>query len=144
VTLPLTVSDALLLFVSRDAIRTGVHTPLSRATAFLWADYDRSAYLWEPLEMCRKLTLTGERASPMFCRLLYSSHPGICLGWVLLIGDDSEQARLLVALLFSIVFLSTHMSLKPMLRYAALLCTRRRSIVKNCDSRTAGLKTASS
>ena len=56
---------ALLLFASRDAIRTGVHTPLSRATAFLWADYDRSAYLWEPLEMCRKLTLTGERAGPV-------------------------------------------------------------------------------
>jgi hypothetical protein len=47
--------------------------------------------------MCRKLTLTG---------------------WVLLIGEESEQARLLVALLISIVFLSFHLSIKPLLHQA--------------------------
>jgi hypothetical protein len=50
---------ALLLWMSRKAIRSGVQTQLSRATEFLWADYDSSSFLWEPLEMCRKLALTG-------------------------------------------------------------------------------------
>eukprot|EP00966_Prymnesium_polylepis_P270452 6247698-Prymnesium_polylepis.1 len=76
---------ALLLWKSRDALRTNVPTSLSRATAFLWADYSTAAYWWEPLEMCRKLTLTG---------------------WVLLIGEEFEQARILVALIVSTTFLA--------------------------------------
>ena len=47
-----------LLFMSRDAVRSGRPTALSRATTFLWADYKSYAFWWEPLEMCRKLTLS--------------------------------------------------------------------------------------
>ena len=42
--------------------------------------------------MCRKLTLTG---------------------WVLLIRGDAEQARVLLALLFSIAFLALQLSVQP-------------------------------
>ena len=48
--------------------------------------------------MCRKLTLTG---------------------WVLLIGEDFEQARVLVALIVSIFFLTMHLSYKPLRRCVA-------------------------
>ena len=48
----------VLLVASRKALRTGVHTSLSRATAFLADDYKPMAFWWEPLEMCRKLALT--------------------------------------------------------------------------------------
>jgi hypothetical protein len=89
---------ALLLWLSRDAVRTGKPTSLSKATAFLWADYDPSAYLWEPIEMCRKLTLTG---------------------WVLLIGEEFEQGRILLALIISTAFLALHLSSKPLKRCGA-------------------------
>ena len=49
-----------VLWMSRKAILTHVPTQLSRACDFLWADYNDSAFWWEPLEMCRKLALTGE------------------------------------------------------------------------------------
>ena len=80
------VMYALLLWASRDGIRSGIPTPLCSATAFLWADcisagnrtmvrlqvqsFDRcsnppcakkdekTSFWWEPLEMCRKLTLS--------------------------------------------------------------------------------------
>jgi hypothetical protein len=45
--------------------------------------------------MCRKLTLVG---------------------WVLLISEDFEQARVLVALLVSILFLLLHLSIRPLRR----------------------------
>ena len=48
-----------LLLASRSAISSGIETRLSRGTAFLWEDYKVSNFCWEPLEMCRKLTLTG-------------------------------------------------------------------------------------
>jgi hypothetical protein len=51
---------AALLWLSREAISIGAPTALSRATSFLSDDYQRFAVWWEPLEMCRKLTLTGE------------------------------------------------------------------------------------
>ena len=89
---------ALLLATSRKALRTGEETQLSRATAFLSADYEASAFWWEPLEMCRKLTLTG---------------------WVLLISEEAEQARVNVALLVSIIFIVLRLSLKPLRWYAA-------------------------
>ena len=47
---------ALLLWASRKAIRQGKRTALTRATAFLYADYDVYAYYWEPIEMCRKVS----------------------------------------------------------------------------------------
>jgi hypothetical protein len=89
-----------LLFMSRNAIRSGRSTALSRATTFLWGDYKPYGFWWEPVEMCRKLTLCG---------------------WVLLIGEESEQARVVVALLVSIGFLAFHVAIKPLARYAALV-----------------------
>eukprot|EP00966_Prymnesium_polylepis_P328539 7384345-Prymnesium_polylepis.2 len=48
-----------LLWMSRDALRTGVPTSLSTATAFLSDGCKSSAFWWEPVEMCRKLTLSA-------------------------------------------------------------------------------------
>jgi len=86
---------ALLLWASRDALRTGNATSLSRATDFLSADYKSSHFWWEPLEMCRKLALTG---------------------WILLIGENFEQARVLVAICVSIAFQAIHLSIQPLRR----------------------------
>ena len=92
---------ALLLWASRDALITGNATPLSRAVAFLSDDYDAMGYgtfWWEPLEMFRKLFLTG---------------------FVLVIDESSEQARVLAALLVSITFLALHLAIKPHKKFAA-------------------------
>jgi len=86
---------AWLLWLSRRAIHNRVPTPLSRATAFLWGDYEVSIFWWEPLEMCRKLTMTG---------------------WVLMVKEDAEHARVLVALLVSIVFLVLELVVNPLKR----------------------------
>lgn len=85
----------LLLGASRRAMRTGIATPMSRATEFLSADYKPGAYWWEPFEMCRKWTLTGA---------------------VILIDEHYELARVLVALLVSVAFLALHLSLRPIRR----------------------------
>jgi hypothetical protein len=80
--------------------------------------------------MCRKLTLSK---SP--CRLElggpccsqppfnHNLNPGCVLpiktaGWVLLISEEFEQARVLVALLVSIMFLAFHFAVKPLKRCA--------------------------
>eukprot|EP00966_Prymnesium_polylepis_P092594 2143546-Prymnesium_polylepis.2 len=89
---------AALLLVSRKALVSGVPTPLSQATAFLSGDCTVEAFWWEPLEMCRKLLLTG---------------------WVLLVRDDAEQARVLVAVLISFAFLALRFAVKPLKRCAA-------------------------
>jgi len=81
-----------LLWVRRKAYLKDIPTRLSCATEFLTGDYKRQAFLWEPLEMCRKLLLTG---------------------WVLMINDEAEQARVLAALLISFLFLVVRLSLKP-------------------------------
>ena len=49
----------LLLWMNRHAIRTGKPTPMRRAISFLSDDYTKNAFWWEPLEMCRKLAVTG-------------------------------------------------------------------------------------
>ena len=85
----------VLLWAVRNVIRAGASTPLSRATLFLTDDYVATAFWWEPLEMCRKLTLTG---------------------WLMLIGKESELARILVALLVSIAFLTLLVAMKPLRR----------------------------
>jgi hypothetical protein len=84
-----------LLFGSRKAINEGVPTSLSRATEFLWSDYTVEAWWWEPLEMCRKLILVG---------------------WVLVIHDNAEQARVLVAIVTSVAFLALRFAVKPLKR----------------------------
>eukprot|EP00966_Prymnesium_polylepis_P199891 4632328-Prymnesium_polylepis.1 len=87
---------AALLWASRDALRTGIPTRLSRAIAFLSGDYEAAAFLWEPLEMCRKLTLTG---------------------WILVISGGAEQARVIVALFVSIMFFGLNLRFRPLRRY---------------------------
>ena len=72
---------ALLLWAVRKSVVSHIPSPLSRGTLFLVGDYDSSKFWWEPLEMIRKLVLTGG---------------------VLLIGEDQEQARTLLALLWGI------------------------------------------
>jgi hypothetical protein len=110
---------AVLLWKSREAIRSGVPSRLSRATAMLSADYSPSAYWWEPLEMGRKLTLTGwvKHWETNAFRLDPRS-AGWCARQVLLIGEESEQARVLVALLVSITFLALSLSMRPLKRCA--------------------------
>lgn len=38
-------------------------------------------------------------------------------GWILLISEDAEQARVIVALIVSVAFLSLHLTIKPLRRY---------------------------
>ena len=42
-----------------------------------------------------------------------------CVGWVLLIPDESEKARVLAAILISGAFISLHLALKPLKRCAS-------------------------
>ena len=85
----------VLLLAHQRAIRAGRTTKWVASTRFLWADYRPEAYLWEVLEVLRKLTLT-------------------C--FVLLIDERLEEARTLVALLVSILFLSLQMATQPFRR----------------------------
>ena len=87
----------LLLWASRGAFVTGEATPLSRAITFLSDDYGVATYWWEPLEMGRKLALTG---------------------WTVLINEENELARVVVALLTSLLFLAVHTSIRPFRRCA--------------------------
>jgi len=86
---------AVLLFACREALVSEIPTALSRATAFLSDDYVISAFWWESLELCRKLVLVG---------------------WLLLIPDDAQQARVLVAILFSVAFFGLRLLFMPTLR----------------------------
>jgi|EP00966_Prymnesium_polylepis_P188655 hypothetical protein len=52
----------VLLWTTRRALISGIPTKVSRATAFLSEDYESTVWWWEPIDMARKLTLTGERA----------------------------------------------------------------------------------
>eukprot|EP00966_Prymnesium_polylepis_P331754 7387329-Prymnesium_polylepis.2 len=75
--------------------------------------------------MCRKLALTGAKAparhtpcgTPNSCvsRLPRSAH---ALGWLLLIKDDAEHARILLALLVTNVFLVLQLVISPLKRCA--------------------------
>jgi hypothetical protein len=40
----------------------------------------------------------------------------VLLGWVLFIGDQTELARVIVALLVSVTFLGIHLGVKPFRR----------------------------
>eukprot|EP00966_Prymnesium_polylepis_P003892 89040-Prymnesium_polylepis.4 len=98
-----------LLWASSGALQAGSPTPLSRATAFLSDDYNPSEFWWEPLEMCRKLALTVPPWDSNYgLQHLQRIYPFFILwqGWVLLIGEMSEQARVLCALLVSVAFLT--------------------------------------
>jgi hypothetical protein len=117
---------ALLLWRSADAIRTGRHTHLSRATSFLSSDYSSFAFWWEPLEMCRKLLLSQScrsisRPQLATCtakatHVLHTFDLLLAAGWLVLIDDRSEHARILVALLASIFFLSLRLTIRPLRR----------------------------
>eukprot|EP00966_Prymnesium_polylepis_P169537 3920071-Prymnesium_polylepis.2 len=107
---------AVLLWASYDALRQGIQTPLSRATNFLYGDYRRGSYWWECVEMCRKLALTG---------------------WVLLIGDETELARILVALLVSAGIFALHLGIKPFCRCAVRIASTPKT---HTNSQTRGLR----
>eukprot|EP00966_Prymnesium_polylepis_P042908 997089-Prymnesium_polylepis.1 len=90
---------AALLWASRGALVKRIPSPLSQATAFLSGGLGH-AFWWEPVEMCRKLVLTG---------------------WVALIQNDAEQARVLLALVVSIALLVVRVAVKPLKRCAQRL-----------------------
>ena len=72
---------AVLLARCRRAVLRGPPTPLSRALAFIIADYGKSTYWWEPVEMVKRLALTGFVAlvSPgSFLQLYIATIVAIC------------------------------------------------------------------
>ncbi|KAL1522821.1 hypothetical protein AB1Y20_017790 [Prymnesium parvum] len=86
---------AWLLWAFKEPLAIQRSDSLKRAVEFLAGDYKPGAFWWEPLEMCRKLTLTG---------------------WLLLISEELEQARVLWALLSTISFLSFFLVFRPVRR----------------------------
>jgi len=83
------------LLSCRHTLRAGRVTHASASVRFLWVDYRPEVCLWEVLEVLRKLTVTS---------------------FVMLIDELHEQARVLVALLLSILFLSLEMWVQPFRR----------------------------
>ena len=83
------------LLACRRTIRAGRVTHASASVRFLWADYRSKVFLWEVLEVLRKLTVTS---------------------FVILIDEQHAQARVLVALLVSILFLSLETWVQPFRR----------------------------
>ena len=53
------LSNLMLLWRARDAIKGGKQTPLSRSIAFLFKEYEPEFYWWELAEMLRKFLLVG-------------------------------------------------------------------------------------
>jgi hypothetical protein len=51
----------------------------------------------------------------------------LLLGWVLLIGEEYEQGRVIVAIFVSIAFLALHFAVKPFARFAATIETTPKS-----------------
>eukprot|EP00966_Prymnesium_polylepis_P111614 2581930-Prymnesium_polylepis.1 len=86
------VMYGLLIWASRRAIRTSSDLALVRHSAFLWNEYSALSCWWEPLEMCRKLVLTG---------------------WILMIAEEHAQLRALVALATTVGFLTLRTVIKP-------------------------------
>lgn len=87
----------IFLLACRRTIRAGRVTHASASVRFLWSDYRPKVYLWEVLEVLRKLTVTS---------------------FVMLIDEQHTQARVLVALLVSILFLSLEIWVQPFRRLA--------------------------
>ena len=89
---------AALLWASRAALLKGMRTTLSDATHFLSGDYKSTVFWWEPVEMCRKLLLTG---------------------WLLLVDSTAEQTRVVVAILLTVFFLNIRLAVKPLAKCVA-------------------------
>ena len=85
----------IFLLACRRTIRAGRVTNASASVRFLWSDYRPEVYLWEVLEVLRKLTVTS---------------------FVMLIDEQHAGARVLVALLVSILFLSLEIWVQPFRR----------------------------
>jgi len=83
---------AFLLWTNRTAIKTLTPTPMTGATRMLWRDYEEEYFFWEPLDIIRRIVLCGG---------------------VLLIPQHAEQARVVVALCLSILFLALQLVAKP-------------------------------
>jgi len=91
-----TVLYLILLYIASPAIN-GKKTHfnielLAQATNFLHKEYDPAFYWWEPVDILRRLTLTG---------------------LVLLIAEDQGMMRLMVGLLVSFAFLILVMATQP-------------------------------
>lgn len=86
-----------LLFKSRKAILSHEANQMSAAIKFLWAEYQPAYFWWEPLELLRKLTLTG---------------------FVLFIDEKYVLGRSLAALLMSLAFCAAHDLIQPYRTYA--------------------------
>ena len=95
----------MLLLSTRKSIQAHRVTPLSRAAVFLYKEYEAPFYWWEPLEMVRKLVLTG---------------------FVLLIPIKLSFVRLIVAELVCVIYLMLISVLKPFIEdsddYTAIGC----------------------
>ena len=82
--LAIPLAYAVFLFYARHAILNHQPTRLSIGIGGLWREYEPSCYWWEPLEMLRKLVLTGA---------------------VLLVPEEMVMARTVIGLLVSVVAL---------------------------------------
>jgi len=89
---------AALLYANRATLLKGMRTTLSDATHFLSGDSKPTTFWWEPVEMCRKLLLTG---------------------WLLLVDSTAEQTRVVVAILLSVFFLNIRLAVKPLAKSVA-------------------------
>jgi len=85
----------LLLLAAKRAIRDTRSTALTRASSFLWAEYEQRTFWWEPLDLLRRLTITG---------------------FVLIGTQGSPQLRVLIALLVTILFITMQFLLSPFKR----------------------------
>uniref|UniRef100_A0A7S4F8J4 Uncharacterized protein n=1 Tax=Chrysotila carterae TaxID=13221 RepID=A0A7S4F8J4_CHRCT len=86
---------SLFLGLNRKAIYDRKPNELSRSIGFLHRDYKTQLFWWEAIELLRKLTLTGVP---------------------LLITDSQETARVILALLVSLVFLVVSLVAQPFKR----------------------------
>lgn len=84
----------VLLLSCRSAIQMGKHTRLMLSTTFLHEEYEPGCYLWEPLLLLQRLSLTG------FVRLL----------------PVSDFERLVLGFLLSVLYLVLLLLLRPFKR----------------------------
>uniref|UniRef100_A0A7S4BYN7 TIR domain-containing protein n=2 Tax=Chrysotila carterae TaxID=13221 RepID=A0A7S4BYN7_CHRCT len=81
-----------MLATNRKAIGNRAPNEASKSIEFLHRDYDHRFFWWEPIELLRKLCLTGVP---------------------LLIGTGEECARVVLALMVSLLSLAVHVNLQP-------------------------------
>jgi hypothetical protein len=83
--------NGAFLLAAREAIHSGHHTPLSRATRFLYSDYSPLCFWWELAEMMRRLVLVG----------------------IMNVVQRGSVTQLLVACVFCAIYFAIQMQLQP-------------------------------